>query len=114
MTTTPAPQTRPSVPAPPEDVLLEVNNLKMYFPVTSGIIFQKKVADIKAVDDISFSVRRGETLGLVGESGCGKTTTIQTVIRAHEPTDGGVIYHNGERGHRPLRPFRKRPHRPSP
>ena len=47
----------------------------MYFPVTSGVIFQRKVADIKAVDDVSFTIRRGETLGLVGESGCGKTTT---------------------------------------
>ena len=57
------------------EVLLEVRNLKMYFPVTQGIIFQRKVADIKAVDGVSFHINRGETLGLVGESGCGKTTT---------------------------------------
>ena len=96
MTTTPAPQTRPSVPAPPEDVLLEVNNLKMYFPVTSGIIFQKKVADIKAVDDISFYVRRGETLGLVGESGCGKTTTGRCILQLYKPTEGQVIFEGQE------------------
>ena len=92
MTTTPAPQTQPSVPPPPEDVLLEVNNLKMYFPVTSGIIFQKKVADIKAVDDISFYVHRGETLGLVGESGCGKTTTGRCILQLYKPTEGQVIF----------------------
>ena len=60
---------------PSTDTLVEVKNLKMYFPVKSGIIFQKKIADIKAVDDVSFTIKRGETLGLVGESGCGKTTT---------------------------------------
>ena len=54
------------------DVLLDVKNLKMYFPVTSGILFQKKVAEVKAVDDVSFFIRKGETLGLVGESGCGE------------------------------------------
>ena len=96
MTTTPAPQTQPSVPAPPEDVLLEVKNLKMYFPVTSGIIFQKKVADIKAVDDISFFVRRGETLGLVGESGCGKTTTGRCILQLYKPTAGQVIFEGQE------------------
>ena len=96
MTTTPAPQTQPSVPVPPEDVLLEVNNLKMYFPVTSGIIFQKKVADIKAVDDISFYVHRGETLGLVGESGCGKTTTGRCILQLYKPTEGQVIFEGQE------------------
>ena len=55
--------------------MIEINNLKMYFPVTSGVIFQTKLADVKAVDDISFTINKGETLGLVGESGCGKTTT---------------------------------------
>ena len=57
-----------------DNILLNVQNLKMYFPITSGIIIQRTVAHIKAVDDVSFVVRRGETLGLVGESGCGKTT----------------------------------------
>ena len=54
---------------------LQVNDLRMYFPVTEGIIIQRKVAEVKAVDGISFSMHKGETLGLVGESGCGKTTT---------------------------------------
>ena len=57
------------------DNILEVKNLKQYFPITSGILLQRHVADVKAVDDISFTIRRGETLGLVGESGCGKSTT---------------------------------------
>ena len=74
------------------DVLLEVNNLKMYFPVTSGMLFQRTVAHVKAVDDVSFSVRRGETLGLVGESGCGKTTTGRCILQLYKPTEGQVIF----------------------
>lgn len=74
------------------DVLLEVNNLQMYFPVTSGIIMQRKVAEIKAVDGVSFHIRKGETLGLVGESGCGKTTTGRCILRLYEPTGGEVKF----------------------
>ena len=73
------------------DVLLDVQDLKMYFPVTAGLIFQRKVADIKAVDGVSFSVRRGETLGLVGESGCGKTTTGRCILQLYRPTAGAVM-----------------------
>jgi len=58
------------------DVLLEVRRLRKYFPVTSGVLFQRRVGLIKAVDDVSFSIRKGETLGLVGESGSGKTTWV--------------------------------------
>ncbi|MCZ6788405.1 MAG: dipeptide ABC transporter ATP-binding protein [Chloroflexi bacterium] len=72
--------------------LVEVRNLKMYFPVTSGVIFQRKVADIKAVDDVSFVIRRGETLGLVGESGCGKTTTGRCLLQLYRPTEGEVLF----------------------
>ena len=72
--------------------LVEVRNLKMYFPVTKGIILQKKVADVKAVDGVSFYVRKGETMGLVGESGCGKTTTGLCVLQLHRPTAGEVIF----------------------
>ncbi|PKB67360.1 MAG: peptide ABC transporter substrate-binding protein [SAR202 cluster bacterium Io17-Chloro-G3] len=72
--------------------LVEVQNLKMYFPVMSGVIFQRKVADIKAVDDVSFNIRRGETLGLVGESGCGKTTTGRAILQLYRPTAGGVLF----------------------
>jgi len=58
-----------------QDSLVQVNNLKMYFPITQGIIIQRRVGDIKAVDGLNFDIKRGETLGLVGESGCGKSTT---------------------------------------
>ncbi|MCH2305164.1 MAG: ATP-binding cassette domain-containing protein [SAR202 cluster bacterium] len=64
----------------------------MYFPVTSGIILQKKIAEIKAVDNVSFNIKKGETLGLVGESGCGKTTTGRCILRLNEPTGGAVTY----------------------
>ncbi|WP_323013817.1 oligopeptide/dipeptide ABC transporter ATP-binding protein [Devosia sp.] len=71
--------------------LLEVRNLKMYFPVTRGI-FRRKVADVKAVDDVSFTVRTGETLGLVGESGCGKTSVGRGILRLVEPSAGEVLF----------------------
>ncbi|MBN1483325.1 MAG: dipeptide ABC transporter ATP-binding protein [Chloroflexia bacterium] len=74
------------------DVLLQVQDLKMYFPLTKGIIFQHKVADIKAVDGLSFSIRRGETLGLVGESGCGKSTTGRAIVQLYRPTEGSVHF----------------------
>lgn len=73
------------------NVLLEVNNLKKYFPIRKGF-FGKKTVNVKAVDDISFSVKRGETFGLVGESGCGKSTTGRTLIRLYEPTAGEIIF----------------------
>ena len=74
------------------NVLLEVKHLKMFFPVTSGIIVQKKVADVKAVDDVSFFIRTGETLGLVGESGCGKTTTGRAILQLYKPTSGEIMF----------------------
>ena len=74
-----------------KETILEVNNLKMYFPVTKGLL-SRKVADIKAVDDVSFDIRKGETLGLVGESGCGKTTVARTILRMYEPTDGQIMF----------------------
>jgi oligopeptide transport system ATP-binding protein len=75
-------------------VILRVENLKMYFPIRRGV-FQRHVGDIKAVDDISFDVKTGETLGLVGESGCGKTTTGRAIIRLYNPT-AGKVYFEGE------------------
>ncbi|MDP2952889.1 MAG: ATP-binding cassette domain-containing protein, partial [Chloroflexota bacterium] len=75
-----------------DNVLVDVRKLVMYFPVTSGILFQKKVADIKAVDNISFYIKKGETLGLVGESGCGKTTTGRCVLQLYRPTSGEVFF----------------------
>jgi oligopeptide transport system ATP-binding protein len=66
----------------------------MYFPVTSGIIFQRKIADVKAVDGVTFDVKRGETLGLVGESGCGKTTLGRMILLLYKPTAGSVLINN--------------------
>ncbi|MBA2520051.1 MAG: dipeptide ABC transporter ATP-binding protein [Chloroflexia bacterium] len=72
--------------------LLEVKNLVMHFPLTRGIIFQRKVGAVQAVDGISFDVKKGETLGLVGESGCGKSTTGRAILQLYKPTDGEVIF----------------------
>ena len=70
--------------------LLEIEHLKQHFPVASGKLFEKKV--VKAVDDVSFFINKGETLGLVGEYGCGKTTTGRTLLRLYEPTSGRIAY----------------------
>jgi oligopeptide transport system ATP-binding protein len=75
-----------------DDILLEVKNLKMYFPVGGGFLSRKPVGYVKAVDDVSFIVKRGETLGLVGESGCGKTTTGRCILQLYKPTAGQVIF----------------------
>jgi len=75
-----------------DDILVRVEGLKKYFPITRGIVFSHHVGDIKAVDDISFHIFRGETLGLVGESGCGKTTAGRTIVRLYRPTAGSVYY----------------------
>jgi oligopeptide transport system ATP-binding protein len=74
-----------------ETPLVQVRNLKKYFPITRGIV-QRHVGDIKAVDDVSFDIYKGETLGLVGETGCGKTTAGRTIIRLYEPTAGQVLF----------------------
>jgi oligopeptide transport system ATP-binding protein len=95
MTTMPTTEIQSQAQASDGNILLEVKNLKMHFPVTSGIVFQRAVAHIKAVDDVSFYVRRGETLGLVGESGCGKTTTGRCILQLYKPT-GGQIFFEGQ------------------
>src|SRR5215216_7563226 len=74
------------------DALLSVRNLVMHFPLTQGIIFQRKVGAVQAVDGVSFEVTRGETLGLVGESGCGKSTTGRTILQLYKPTAGEVTF----------------------
>jgi oligopeptide/dipeptide ABC transporter ATP-binding protein len=71
--------------------MVEVKNLKMYFPITRGLL-QRKVAEVKAVDDITFTINKNETLGLVGESGCGKTTTGRCILRLYHPTSGTINF----------------------
>ena len=79
--------------------LLTIRNLKKYFPIYQRGIFQRRVVNhVRAVDDINFEIRTGEVLGLVGESGCGKTTTGRVILRAYEPTDGEILFHDKEQG----------------
>jgi oligopeptide transport system ATP-binding protein len=79
-------------PASVAPVLLEVKGLRKHFPVTEGILARRTVGEVKAVDGIDFTLRRGETLGLVGESGCGKTTTGRCILLLERPTAGEIIY----------------------
>ena len=81
-----------------DDVILEVKSLTKYFPIEKGLL-RRQVGQVKAVDNVSFEIKKGEVLGLVGESGCGKTTLGRCILRAIDPTDGEVILktHNGER-----------------
>jgi len=92
------------------DALLEVKNVTKYFPITRGIIFQKQVAAVQAVDGVSLSVKKGETLGIVGESGCGKSTLARVIMRLLEPTSGEIIFdgHDISRlNQSQMRPFRR-------
>jgi oligopeptide transport system ATP-binding protein len=75
-----------------DGVLLSVTDLRMWFPITRGLILERHVGDVRAVDGISFQIRRGETMGLVGESGCGKSTTGRSVLRLYRPTGGSVVF----------------------
>jgi oligopeptide transport system ATP-binding protein len=92
------------------DPLLEVQHLVKHFPIKSGVLFDREVASVKAVDDCSLTLHEGETLGLVGESGCGKSTLCRTVVQLLEPTSGSVKYRGKELvglSRRELRPVRR-------
>ena len=90
------------------DVIVDLRNLKMYFPIYAGLL-RRKIGEVKAVDDLSFTIKKNETLGLVGESGCGKTTTGRCILRLYNPTSGNIFFHGNdisglqERQIRPLR-----------
>ncbi len=96
----PAPDRPDSVDASelPDDIIIRVNHLVKEFPITKGVFFRKQVGAVKAVSDVSFEIKKGETLGLVGESGCGKSTTARALLRLLEPTSGDVWFRVEEDG----------------
>lgn len=87
-----APATQVAQQTQTDDVLVSVKGLKKYFPVTQGMFIQRKVADVKAVNGVDFEIKRGETLGLVGESGCGKTTIGRCILQLEEVTAGSIVF----------------------
>jgi peptide/nickel transport system ATP-binding protein len=91
--------------------LVELDGLKLYFPIKSGLVLDRHVGDVRAVDDVTLTIRRGETLGLVGESGCGKSTVGRTILRLYKPTGGRVVFDGRDitsLGEGELRPLRRR------
>ena len=103
-----------SQPEPPEarngGPLLEVEHLRVLFPIKAGALIARKVGEVHAVDDVSFELRDGETLGIVGESGCGKTTLIRTLVRLIDATDGSIRFRGTDITHadrKELEPIRR-------
>jgi peptide/nickel transport system ATP-binding protein len=91
--------------------LVELEHLKVYFPIKSGLVLDRHVGDIRAVDDVSLQIKRGETVGLVGESGCGKSTVGRTILRLYKPTAGRILFEGrdiSQLGENELRPLRRR------
>ena len=91
--------------------LVELDDLRVWFPIQSGVVLDRHVGDVKAVDGVSFTIERGETLGLVGESGCGKTTVGRAIIRLYKPTDGRIVFDGvdiSRLSDSQLRPLRRR------
>jgi oligopeptide transport system ATP-binding protein len=91
--------------APAAQPLLEVKGLRMHFAVAEGIVWRRRVGEVKAVDGIDFTICRGETLGLVGESGCGKTTTGRCILRLERPTGGAILYDGVDLASLPRKPL---------
>src|ERR687884_1699297 len=91
--------------------LVELEDLRVWFPIRSGLVLDRHVGDVRAVDGVTLSIRRGETLGLVGESGCGKSTVGRAILRLYEPTGGRIVFDGQDittLDEAELRPLRRR------